>query len=142
DIKYIKTSENELTCFGDENRIKQVLINLINNAIKHSFDYGEILINAYRKGENIFVCVRDFGEGIPEVDLPFIWDRFYIVDKKRSENSTGLGLAIVKNIINSHGCDIHVKSVNGEGTEFCFYLPGYNEEIRGEDNERKSIKNS
>ena len=96
---------------------------MIYNAIKHSYDNGEILISAYRQGENIYVCVRDFGEGIPEVDLPFIWDRFYIVDKKRSENSTGLGLAIVKNIINAHGCQINVKSVNGEGSEFCFYLP-------------------
>ena len=87
------------------------------------------------------MCKRFWGR-IPEVDLPFIWDRFYIVDKKRSENSTGLGLAIVKNIINSYGCDIYVKSMNGEGTEFCFYLPGYYEEIRGEYIERKSIKDS
>jgi signal transduction histidine kinase len=126
-IKYMNTPEDALICFGDENRIKQVMINLINNAIKHSYDYGEILISAYRQDENIFVCVRDFGEGIPEVDLPFIWDRFYIVDKKRSENSTGLGLAIVKNIINAHGCEINVKSVNGEGSEFCFYLPTHKE---------------
>jgi len=126
-IKYMNTPEDALICFGDENRIKQVMINLINNAIKHSYDYGEILISAYRQDENIFVCVRDFGEGIPEVDLPFIWDRFYIVDKKRSENSTGLGLAIVKNIINAHGCEINVKSVNGEGSEFCFYLPAHKE---------------
>ena len=126
-IKFTKTPEDALNCFGDENRIKQVLINLIYNAIKHSYDNGEILISAYRQGENIYVCVRDFGEGIPEVDLPFIWDRFYIVDKQRSENSTGLGLAIVKNIINAHGCEINVKSVNGEGSEFCFYLPAHKE---------------
>ena len=126
-IKFINEPGDALTCFADENRIKQVLINLINNAIKHSFDGGELLISAYRQGKNIYVCIRDSGEGISEVDLPFIWDRFYIVDKKRSENSTGLGLAIVKNIINAHGCDINVKSVIGEGAEFCFYLPGYEE---------------
>lgn len=126
-IKFINEPGDALTCFADENRIKQVLINLINNAIKHSFDGGELLISAYRQGNNIYVCIRDFGEGISEVDLPFIWDRFYIVDKKRSENSTGLGLAIVKNIINAHGCDINVKSVIGEGAEFCFYLPDYEE---------------
>jgi signal transduction histidine kinase len=122
-------SEDALTCFGDENRIKQVLINLINNATKHSYDYGNILISAYRQDGNIYVCIRDFGEGIPEMDLPFIWDRFYIVDKRKSENSTGLGLAIVKNIINAHGCEINVTSVRGEGSEFCFYLPEYNEEM-------------
>jgi signal transduction histidine kinase len=126
-VKFINLSEGVLTCFGDENKIKQVLINLINNATKHSYDYGNILISAYRQGENIYVCVRDFGEGIAEEDLPFIWDRFYTVDKKKSENSTGLGLAIVKNLINAHGCEITVNSVFGEGSEFCFYLPSYNE---------------
>jgi signal transduction histidine kinase len=128
-IEFINMSEDALTCFGDENRIKQVLINLINNAIKHSYDYGNILISSYRQDGNIYVCIRDFGEGIPEMDLPFIWDRFYIVDKKKSENSTGLGLAIVKNIISAHGCEINVTSVRGKGSEFCFYLPEYNEEM-------------
>lgn len=126
-IKFINMSEDVLTCFGDENRIKQVLINLINNATKHSYDYGNILISAYRQSDSIYVCVRDFGEGIPEEDLPFIWDRFYTADKKKSENSTGLGLAIVKNIINAHGCEITVNSIYGEGSEFCFYLPSYSE---------------
>ncbi|MHB1392989.1 MAG: sensor histidine kinase [Clostridia bacterium] len=126
-IKFINMAEDVLTCFGDENRIKQVLINLINNATKHSYDYGNILISAYRQSESIYVCIRDFGEGIPEEDIPFIWDRFYTVDKHMSENSTGLGLAIVKNIINAHGCEITVNSVYGEGSEFCFYLPSYNE---------------
>lgn len=126
-IKFINMSEDVLTCFGDENRIKQVLINLINNATKHSYDYGNILISAYRQSDYIYVCIRDFGEGIPAEDLPFIWDRFYTVDKNKSENSTGLGLAIVKNIINAHGCEITVNSVYGEGSEFCFYLPSYNE---------------
>jgi signal transduction histidine kinase len=126
-IKFTNMSEDVLTCFGDENRAKQVLINLINNAIKHSYDYGNILISAYRQSDSIYVCIRDFGEGIPEEDIPFIWDRFYTVDKNKSENSTGLGLAIVKNIITAHGCEITVNSVYGEGSEFCFYLPSYNE---------------
>jgi signal transduction histidine kinase len=126
-IKFMNMSEDVLTCFGDENRIKQVLINLINNATKHSYDYGNILISAYRQSDSIYVCIRDFGEGIPEEDIPFIWDRFYTVDKHKSENSTGLGLAIVKNIINAHGCEITVNSVHGEGSEFCFYLPSYSE---------------
>jgi signal transduction histidine kinase len=127
EIKFINISEYALTSFGDENRIKQVLINLVSNAIKHSFDYGNILINAYRQGDNIYVSIRDFGEGIPVEDLPFIWDRFYTVDKNNSEISTGLGLAIAKNIINAHGCEITVNSVYGEGSEFCFYIPCYNE---------------
>ncbi|HPL53587.1 MAG TPA: histidine kinase dimerization/phospho-acceptor domain-containing protein [Bacillota bacterium] len=129
-IEYVNISGDALVCYADEDKTKQVLINLINNATKHSLDYGNILISAYRQGHNINVCVRDFGEGIAEVDLPFIWDRFYIIDKKKSENSTGLGLAIVKDIINAHGCEINVKSAKGEGTEFCFYLPAYSENMR------------
>ncbi len=126
-IKFMNMSGDVLTCFGDENRIKQVLINLMSNAVKHSYDDGNILINAYRQGENIYVSIKDFGEGIPEEDLPFIWDRFYTVDKSNSESSTGLGLAIAKNIMDAHGCEITVSSVYGEGSEFGFYLPAYNE---------------
>jgi len=77
--------------------------------------------------DSIYVCIKDFGEGIPEEDLPFIWDRYYTTDKNRSDISTGLGLAIVKNIINAHGCEINVYSVFGEGSEFCFSLPSYAE---------------
>jgi len=128
-IKFINMADDVLIAFGDENRIMQVMINLLNNAIKHSYDYSNILISAYRQNENIYVCVRDFGEGIPEEDLPFIWHRFYTVDKSKSEEKTGLGLAIVKLIINAHGTEINVNSVYGEGTEFCFYLPSYNEGI-------------
>ena len=124
-IKFMNMSEDVLTCFGDENRIKQVLINLLNNAIKHSYDYGNISIRANRQSDSIYVCIKDFGEGIPEEDLPFIWDRYYTTDKNRSDISTGLGLAIVKNIINAHGCEINVYSVFGEGSEFCFSLPSY-----------------
>lgn len=129
DIKYTNLTEDSLYCLADESRIKQVLINLINNAIKHSNDYGDIIVSAYRQSDSIYICIKDFGMGIREEDLPFIWDRFYTVDKKKSENSSGLGLAIAKNIINAHGCEITVNSVYGEGSEFCFYLPVYNEKF-------------
>lgn len=124
-IKFLNMSDDVLITFADENRIKQVVINLINNAIKHSYDYSNILITAYRRNKWIYVCIRDFGEGIPEEEIPFIWHRFYTVDKSKSEDKTGLGLSIVKNIINAHGTDVTVNSVYGEGSEFCFYLPAY-----------------
>jgi len=122
-IKYNQLSEDALFCIADENKIKQVLINLLHNAIRHSYDYSNILISAYRQNENIYICIRDFGEGILESDLPFIWDRFYTADKKKNGDHVGLGLAIVKNIVNAHGCEITVNSIQGEGTEFCFNLP-------------------
>ncbi|MGB7604521.1 MAG: HAMP domain-containing sensor histidine kinase [Lutisporaceae bacterium] len=124
-IKLNNISDDMLVCLGDENRIKQVVINLIHNAIKHSYNYNNILINEYKQNDKIYVCIRDFGEGIPQEDIPFIFDRFYTVNKAKSEESSGLGLAIVKNIIQSHGTDITVNSTLGEGTEFCFWLPAY-----------------
>lgn len=124
-IKFNNISDDMLVCLGDENRIKQVVINLLHNAIKHSYNYNNILINSYRQNERIYVCIRDFGEGIPQEDIPFIFDRFYTVNKAKSEESSGLGLAIVKNIISSHGSEITVNSTVGEGTEFCFWLPAF-----------------
>lgn len=128
-IKFNKIDDDLLMCVADENRIKQILINLLNNAVKHSFNHGNILISSYRLNDRIYICVRDFGEGIAEEDLPFIWDRFYTAGKSKCKGfeSSGLGLSIIKSIINAHGCDITVNSVKGEGTEFCFWLPSYKE---------------
>lgn len=124
-IKFNNISDDLLLCLADEGRIKQVVINLLHNAIKHSFNYGNILINTYVQNDRIYICVRDFGEGIPPEDLNFIFDRFYTINKSKSEESSGLGLSIVKSIISSHGSEITVNSVVGEGTEFCFWLPAY-----------------
>lgn len=126
-IKFNNIQDDLLLCLGDESKIKQVVINLLHNAIKHSYNYGNILINAYRQNDRIYVCIRDFGEGISQEDLPFIFDRFYTINKTKSEQSTGLGLAIVKNIIHMHKSEINVNSVLGEGTEFCFWLPAFTE---------------
>lgn len=124
-IKFNNISDDLLLCLADESRIKQVVINLLHNAIKHSYNYGNILINSYVQNDKIYICIRDFGEGIPPEDLNFIFDRFYTINKSKSEESTGLGLSIVKSIISSHGSEITVNSVVGEGTEFCFWLPAY-----------------
>lgn len=126
-IKFNNISDDLLLCLADESKIKQVVINLLHNAIKHSFNYGNILINSYKQNDRIYVCIRDFGEGIPQEDLNFIFDRFYTINKSKSEESTGLGLAIVKSIISSHGSEVTINSVVGEGTEFCFWLQAYNE---------------
>lgn len=126
-IKFNNISEDLLLCLADENRVKQVVINLLHNAIKHSYNYGNILINSYKQNDRVYVCIRDFGEGIPQEDIPFIFDRFYTINKIKSEESSGLGLAIVRQIIRFHGSEITVNSVFGEGTEFCFWLPAFSE---------------
>ncbi|MDI3481282.1 MAG: two-component system, OmpR family, sensor histidine kinase ResE [Tepidanaerobacteraceae bacterium] len=110
---------------ADEDRIEQVMINLIDNAMRYAEDNGEIRIKV-KKGENgVVVSVKDRGPGIPEEELPFIWERFYKVDKSRARKTggTGLGLAIVKNIIEAHGGRVWAKNCPEGGTGFYFSLP-------------------
>lgn len=111
-------------CYGDEDRIEQVVYNLLDNAIRYSSEGGEVIIFATTFDDEVSVFVTDFGQGIPSQDLPFIWDRFYRVDKSRSRNEggTGLGLAIVKEIIDKHGGLVMVESTLGKGSKFSFTL--------------------
>lgn len=110
---------------ADEDRIEQVMINLIDNAMRYNEDNGEIRIKAKKGESGVVVSVRDRGPGIPEDELPFIWERFYKVDKSRTRNTggTGLGLAIVKNIIEAHGGRVWAKNCPEGGTSFYFSLP-------------------
>lgn len=109
---------------GDESRIEQVLYNLVNNAFNHTQRGGLVAVRAAHDGKTVKVEVEDNGEGIPEKDLPFIWDRFYKVSGKEGEESkgTGLGLAIAKSILEAHGSRYGVESKLGEGTKFWFTL--------------------
>ncbi|TCS84102.1 ATP-binding protein [Tepidibacillus fermentans] len=112
----------------DPDRIEQVLTNLIDNALRHTKKNGEIKIKARKKslGE-MLIEVSDTGVGIPEEDLPFVFERFYKADKARTRGSgTGLGLSIVKNIIQAHGGSISVSSKIGQGTTFSIVLPTHN----------------
>jgi len=109
----------------DPERIGQVLRNLLSNAILHTPAGGEIDIVARAGGKWVTVAVKDTGEGIPPEHLPFVFDRFYRVDKSRSRltGGVGLGLAIAKQLVEAHGGDIHVESRVGEGSTFTFTLP-------------------
>lgn len=112
---------------ADSNRVTQVLRNLLKNAITHTSEGGEIEISVEPAGDYYKVRVSDNGEGIPEEDLPYIFERFYRVDKSRARNTggTGLGLTIAKKIVEAHGGEISVNSAKGEGTTFTFTLPNY-----------------
>jgi two-component system phosphate regulon sensor histidine kinase PhoR len=114
---------NSLQLFGDKNRLRQVLTNLILNAIKYT-EYGKIEVIAEEESKYGKIIVRDSGVGIPEKDLSRIFERFYRVDKARSRavGGSGLGLAIAKHIVEAHNSHIEVKSIVGEGTEFSFLL--------------------
>ncbi|NWF49240.1 MAG: ATP-binding protein [Ignavibacteriaceae bacterium] len=112
-----------LQLFGDKNRLRQVLVNLIQNAIKYT-EKGEVEILVIEEQKHGRIIVRDTGIGISENDIDRIFERFYRVDKARSKEAggTGLGLAIVKHLIEAHGSKIEVKSEPGKGSEFSFRL--------------------
>lgn len=117
-------SGKELYAKADMEQIQQVLYNLLDNAIKFSYNGSSIVIETTEKNDKIFVSVKDRGEGIPKACLPKIWDRFYKSDSSRGKDrkGTGLGLSIVQEIIHAHGQNINVISTEGVGTEFIFTL--------------------
>jgi len=110
--------------YADKYRIRQVIVNLVVNSIKYGRQDGKTLVSFYDMDENILTEVADNGEGIDEVHLPRLFERFYRVDKHRSreEGGSGLGLAIVKHIIEAHNQTINVRSKVGAGTTFGFTL--------------------
>ena len=117
--------ESHETVVVDEDRIEQVLTNLIDNAIRHTLENGTVSVKVEREETFVKVLVQDSGVGIPQEDLPYVFERFYKADKARtrSKGGTGLGLAIARNIVKAHSGNIMVDSVEGQGTTFTFYLP-------------------
>jgi len=118
--------ENDLgMMMGDRERIEQVIVNIVSNAMKYTPDGGNIYILAGRENDILKVVVKDNGIGIPEKDIPRLFERFYRVDKARSreKGGTGLGLAIAREIVLAHGGDIGVESVLDRGTTVTLTLP-------------------
>ena len=113
----------------DVDKMEQVLTNLIDNAIRHTESNGKIHILTEILEHGLKIEVQDSGHGIPEEDLPFVFERFYKADKARTRGraGTGLGLAIVKNIIDAHEGQITVRSKLNEGTTFSLIIPQINE---------------
>ncbi|VDG97821.1 Sensor protein srrB [Lysinibacillus sphaericus] len=110
---------------ADEDRIEQVFTNLIDNAIRHTPDGGRVKLSVEKYPKSVAISVIDTGSGIPEEDLPFVFERFYKADKARTrgKSGTGLGLAIAKNIADSHGGSISARRGEKEGTIFTCVLP-------------------
>jgi signal transduction histidine kinase len=115
-----------LVC-GDRDRLKQVFLNLIGNAIKYTPRGGEITAGLGKVGERARITISDNGPGIPEEELPYIFERFYRIEKSRTRSSDGkgygLGLSIAYWIVRHHGGQIDVDSRVGQGTTFCIWLP-------------------
>ena len=123
------TEIDQIQVEGDRDRLKQVLLNLISNAIQYTPQGGEITLSLSRERKKACLVIRDTGPGIPAEDLPHIFDRFYRTEKSRTRSKTpgfGLGLSIAYWIIDNHKGKIEVESKEGEGTAFKIFLPVFN----------------
>ncbi len=107
----------------DSQRLEQVLVNLIHNAVKFTRSGGEVVLGAESSDGFVRFAVRDSGIGIPVEDVERIFERFYRVDKSRTGSGTGLGLSIAKHIVEAHGGKIWAESVEGRGSTFNFSIP-------------------
>ncbi|WP_237582482.1 sensor histidine kinase [Pontibacillus yanchengensis] len=118
------TCPANIIIFVDPDRFQQVILNLMDNAIKHSPNQSTINIDVKRNMTSIAITVRDEGEGIPEEEIPFIFERLYRIDKSRSREfgGSGLGLSIVKEIIEKHGGEVKVESAVGNGTKMTILI--------------------
>lgn len=117
--------DESITMEANSNRIKQLLINLIDNSINYNVENGSVFIKAYKESRSITISVEDTGIGIANEHIHRIFERFYRVDKGRSRSTggTGLGLSIVKHIVNLYSGDIQVSSEHGQGTKFLIHFP-------------------
>ncbi|MFD2640316.1 ATP-binding protein [Piscibacillus salipiscarius] len=126
-IELVEHVPVDLTYSFDPDRVEQVLTNLIDNAMRHTPNSGKIEVKVDESNNELTFYINDNGSGIPEEDLPFIFERFYKSDKARTRNGqkkgTGLGLSIAKHIVEAHGGSIYAKSQLGEGTTFIFSIP-------------------
>ncbi|MCR5517325.1 MAG: HAMP domain-containing histidine kinase [Lachnospiraceae bacterium] len=126
DIQFeLEFSDEDVKVKGDLEKIKQVMYNLVDNAIKFSPNNSSIRISVADRNGKVYISVKDHGIGIPKADIPKIWDRFYKTDLSRGKDKkgSGLGLSIVKDIITAHKSNIDVTSTVSGGTEFTFFLP-------------------
>lgn len=108
---------------ADVERTRQVVANLVHNAIKFTLQGGHVVVKAWEEGTNLLISVQDTGVGIAAEDLPRIFERFYKADHARSGGGTGLGLAIARHIVEAHGGRIWAESTPGRGSTFYFTMP-------------------
>ncbi len=127
-VRLVMGGFDQVQVMGDPDRLKQLLINLVSNGLKYTPKGGTVTMTLQQADGQAQIIVTDTGVGIAETDLPFLFDRFYRVDKSRhnsDRSGTGLGLAIVRWIAEAHGGTAEVMSRVGEGTTFTITLPVY-----------------
>lgn len=129
-VNVVLGQEDQAQVMGDADRLKQLLLNLVDNAIKYTPAGGTVTLSLTREAESVRIAIQDTGVGIPSQDLEKIFDRFYRVDKARARDpltpsggGTGLGLAIARWIAEAHGGKLQVESQVGKGSTFTVWLP-------------------
>lgn len=117
--------ESDMIIQADKERLHQLFVILIDNALKYTPKNGTIKVDCFKSGKHVNISVSDTGIGIPDEDLPFVFDRFYRVNKarSRSEGGTGLGLSIAKWIVDAHEGSIHAESQLDKGSTFTIHFP-------------------
>jgi signal transduction histidine kinase len=122
-VELISEEAEDVHVFADPDRIDQVIANLIQNAVQFSTADSSVEV-ILEKNEQAVISIRDYGPGIRQEDIEYIWERFYKADRARiKKTGTGIGLSIVKHILDLHQSPIHVKSDVGNGSVFTFTLP-------------------
>ncbi|MDQ3534702.1 MAG: ATP-binding protein [Bacteroidota bacterium] len=124
-MNFVSDCEKKVYVKADQQRIYQVMLNLISNAVKYTKEGGKVTVDFKIERGEVITSVKDTGRGIPPEDIKRIFERFYRVEKSRSRDKggTGLGLAIVKHILEAHNSKIQVSSTVGKGSTFSFKLP-------------------
>ena len=123
DISITERVAADMTAALDPHRIRQVLTNLLDNAVKYTPDGGSISVDATKDSKGVTITISDTGPGIPNEEIPRIWERLYRGDKSRSHKGLGLGLSLVKSIVKAHEGAVFVTSVPGRGSSFTICLP-------------------
>jgi len=124
-LRFTFQGDGEVAVWGDKDRLRQLLVNLVDNALKYTPPGGEVRLRVERDDTLALLTVQDTGEGIPPEDQERVFERFYRVDKARSRQrgGTGLGLSICKWIAEAHGGKISLESEVGKGSTFVVQLP-------------------
>ena len=122
-IKLLLDAPDKLYVECDQTLITQLIINLVSNAIKYNHEGGWVKLTLDKDDNYANISVEDNGIGIPDEDMPYIFDRFYRVDKSRKSDGIGLGLSIVKWIVDTHRGNIEVESTLNKGSRFLVKLP-------------------
>jgi two-component system, OmpR family, sensor histidine kinase SenX3 len=130
-IKIVSSGAHDLKVLGNEEQIRAAVANLVANAVAYSGDDSTVLVSTKSESGMVEISVVDQGIGIPSGELDRIFERFYRVDpaRHRSTGGTGLGLSIVKHVAATHGGEIRVWSVEGQGSTFTLTLPRANQEV-------------